>query len=54
MYLSIFQTVINGSDHKPQLKLVNLVAGQYVFKLKVTDAEGYSSTDTVTLTVNPG
>ncbi|XP_062573171.1 dyslexia-associated protein KIAA0319-like protein isoform X1 [Saccostrea cucullata] len=43
--------VLNGSEHKAVLQLVNLVAGKYIFKLTVFDAEGLSSSDTAHLLV---
>ncbi|GFO01867.1 dyslexia-associated protein kiaa0319-like protein, partial [Plakobranchus ocellatus] len=45
-------TVVNNSDHKAVLQLVNLVAGQYLFTLTVEDAEGLTSKDTASLVVN--
>ncbi|CAG5134556.1 unnamed protein product, partial [Candidula unifasciata] len=45
-------TVVNNSDHQAVLQLVNLVAGQYLFTLTVEDAEGLSTSDTATITVN--
>lgn len=44
--------MVNSSDHKAVLQLVNLVAGQYLFTLTVEDAEGLSSSDTATIVVN--
>jgi len=35
-------------------QLGDVVAGQYVFKLKVEDEQGVSSEDTATVIVNPG
>ncbi|XP_026472813.1 dyslexia-associated protein KIAA0319-like protein [Ctenocephalides felis] len=35
------------------LKLTDLVAGRYVFKLKVTDAQGLSSEDAVSVIIHP-
>lgn len=49
-----FQDVLNGSDHEAVLQLVNLVAGKYIFKLTVFDAEGLSSSDTANLHVKEG
>ncbi|XP_059152697.1 dyslexia-associated protein KIAA0319-like [Physella acuta] len=45
-------TVVNNSDHKAVLQLVNLVAGQYQFTLTVEDAEGLQSSDSATVIVN--
>ncbi len=45
---------MNNSDHSAILQLTNLVAGRYVFVLKVLDADGLSNTDTAPLIVNPG
>jgi len=35
-------------------QLNDVVAGQYVFKLRVEDEQGLSSEDTATVIVNPG
>lgn len=43
--------VLNGSDHGAVLQLINLVAGKYIFRLTVFDAEGLSSSDTANLHV---
>ncbi|XP_053323635.1 dyslexia-associated protein KIAA0319 homolog [Spea bombifrons] len=43
--------VLQSSDHEPVLQLTNLVEGIYLFHLKVTDARGYSDTDTATVEV---
>ncbi|XP_060065964.1 dyslexia-associated protein KIAA0319-like protein [Ylistrum balloti] len=43
--------VLNGSDHQAVLQLTNLVAGRYIFTLKVTDEEGLESTDSASLVV---
>lgn len=48
------QDVLNGSDHGAVLQLVNLVAGKYIFRLTVFDAEGLSSSDTANLHVKEG
>ncbi|KAH9492598.1 hypothetical protein Btru_024031, partial [Bulinus truncatus] len=45
-------TVVNNSDHKAVLQLVNLVAGQYLFTLTVEDADGQQSSDSSTIIVN--
>lgn len=36
------------------LQLTDVVAGRYVFRLKVTDDQGLSSEDTVSVIVKPG
>ncbi|XP_021367738.1 dyslexia-associated protein KIAA0319-like protein isoform X2 [Mizuhopecten yessoensis] len=43
--------VLNGSDHQAVLQLTNLVAGRYIFTLKVTDEEGLESSDSASLVV---
>ena len=50
----IFQDVLNHSDHKAILKLVNLVEGVYTFELNVEDNRGLKSTDKVVLSVKQG
>ncbi|KAK6959714.1 dyslexia-associated protein kiaa0319-like protein [Biomphalaria glabrata] len=44
--------VVNNSDHKAVLQLVNLVAGQYLFTLTVEDADGQQNTDSATVIIN--
>lgn len=34
-------------------KITNIVAGRYVFKLTVTDAQGLTSSDSVSVIVHP-
>ncbi|XP_058449707.1 dyslexia-associated protein KIAA0319-like protein [Malaya genurostris] len=46
-------TIVDDSDHKPVLILTNIVPGRYVFKLTVTDGQGLSGTDTVSVIVHP-
>lgn len=46
--------MLNGSDHGAVLQLVNLVAGKYIFRLTVFDAEGLSNSDTANLHVKEG
>lgn len=36
------------------LQLTDIVPGRYVFRLKVTDDQGLSSEDTVSVIVKPG
>ena len=45
--------VLDQSDRSSILKLANLLSGQYVFKLTVTDKQGERSSDTVKLAVKP-
>ncbi|XP_073728419.1 dyslexia-associated protein KIAA0319 isoform X1 [Misgurnus anguillicaudatus] len=45
--------VLYGSDHEAFLYLANLVEGTYLFQLRVTDAQGRSSTATATIEVRP-
>ncbi|XP_053692975.1 dyslexia-associated protein KIAA0319-like protein [Sabethes cyaneus] len=46
-------TIVDDSDHKPVLILTNIVPGRYVFKLTVTDGQGLSGIDTVSVIVHP-
>uniref|UniRef100_A0A1B0CQZ9 Serine-type protease inhibitor n=1 Tax=Lutzomyia longipalpis TaxID=7200 RepID=A0A1B0CQZ9_LUTLO len=46
-------TVIGNTDHEPVLMVTDLVAGRYVFRLTVTDDQGLSSSDTVSVIVRP-
>ncbi|XP_055595253.1 dyslexia-associated protein KIAA0319-like protein [Uranotaenia lowii] len=46
-------TIIDGSDTKPVLMVTNIVPGRYVFKLTVSDGQGLSGTDTVSIIVHP-
>ncbi|XP_055539334.1 dyslexia-associated protein KIAA0319-like protein [Wyeomyia smithii] len=46
-------TIVDKSDRKPVLILTNIVPGRYVFKLTVTDGQGLSGTDTVSVIVHP-
>ncbi|XP_064651810.1 dyslexia-associated protein KIAA0319-like protein isoform X2 [Lineus longissimus] len=43
--------IANGSDHQPILQVTNIVAGRYVFILKVTDADGLNNIDTASIIV---
>ncbi|KAG7232852.1 hypothetical protein INR49_007275 [Caranx melampygus] len=45
--------VLYGSDTQASLYLANLVEGTYLFQLRVTDAQGRSSTATATVEVRP-
>ncbi|XP_008297212.1 dyslexia-associated protein KIAA0319 [Stegastes partitus] len=45
--------VLYGSDSEASLYLTNLVEGTYLFQLKVTDAQGRSSSATATVEVRP-
>ncbi|CAB3383148.1 Hypothetical predicted protein [Cloeon dipterum] len=45
--------VLDNSDSSPVLMLSGLIAGQYVFKLRVEDEQGLSSEDQTTVMVNP-
>ncbi|XP_062986522.1 dyslexia-associated protein KIAA0319 homolog [Elgaria multicarinata webbii] len=45
--------VICGSDHEAVLQLANLVEGNYIFHLKVTDGKGDSDIDTAFVEVRP-
>ncbi|XP_069349132.1 dyslexia-associated protein KIAA0319 homolog isoform X3 [Eulemur rufifrons] len=45
--------VIDGSDRGAALQLTNLVEGVYTFRLRVTDSQGASDTDTATVEVQP-
>ncbi|XP_045774500.1 dyslexia-associated protein KIAA0319 [Maniola jurtina] len=46
-------TVILHSDTQPVLMLTNIEAGRYVFELTVTDDQGESNRDTVSVQVKP-
>lgn len=48
------QDVLYDSDTQASLYLSNLVEGTYLFQLRVTDAQGRSSTATATVEVRPG
>lgn len=43
--------VIGNSDHEPVLQLTNIVAGQYTYKLTVSDEQGLTGSEKVTITV---
>ncbi|XP_008555762.1 dyslexia-associated protein KIAA0319-like protein [Microplitis demolitor] len=43
--------LIDGTNHSPILMVTDVVPGRYVFKLKVTDDQGLSSEDTVSVIV---
>ncbi|XP_072536186.1 dyslexia-associated protein KIAA0319 [Salminus brasiliensis] len=45
--------ILYGSDREDSLYLANLVEGTYLFRLRVTDALGRSSTATATVEVRP-
>ncbi|XP_032318478.1 dyslexia-associated protein KIAA0319 homolog isoform X1 [Camelus ferus] len=45
--------VIDDSDRSAALQLTNLVEGVYTFRLRVTDSQGASDTDTTTVEVRP-
>ncbi|KAL0275001.1 UNVERIFIED_CONTAM: hypothetical protein PYX00_002996 [Menopon gallinae] len=45
--------VISDSDKTPILMLTDLIPGRYVFRLKVTDGQGLSDEDTVSIIVKP-
>ena len=47
-------TIVEGTDKSPVLMVTDIVPGRYVFKLKVTDEQGLSSEDTVSVNVKPG
>uniref|UniRef100_A0A8C3A630 KIAA0319 n=1 Tax=Cyclopterus lumpus TaxID=8103 RepID=A0A8C3A630_CYCLU len=46
--------VLYASETRASLYLANLVEGTYLFQLRVTDAQGRSSTATATVEVRPG
>ncbi|XP_059616383.1 dyslexia-associated protein KIAA0319-like protein [Phlebotomus argentipes] len=46
-------TIIGNTDHEAVLMVTDLVAGRYVFRLTVTDEQGLSSSDTVSVIVRP-
>lgn len=43
--------VIGNSDREPVLQLTNIVAGQYIYKLTVSDDQGLTGSEKVTITV---
>ncbi|KAK6629603.1 hypothetical protein RUM43_003420 [Polyplax serrata] len=45
--------IIGDSDKTPVLQLTDLIPGRYVFKLKVSDGQGLSGEDTVSIIVKP-
>ncbi|KAF5905715.1 dyslexia-associated protein, partial [Clarias magur] len=45
--------ILFGSEHEASLYLANLVEGTYLFQLRVSDAQGRSSTATATVEVRP-
>ncbi|XP_054266272.1 dyslexia-associated protein KIAA0319-like [Macrosteles quadrilineatus] len=46
-------TIIAGTDTSPTLMLTNVVAGRYLFRLRVTDEQGEWDEDTVSVIVKP-
>ena len=48
------QDIVFETDHQAALQLTNIISGRYKFILEVTDEEGLSSTDVVSLIVRPG
>ncbi|XP_032664375.1 dyslexia-associated protein KIAA0319-like protein [Odontomachus brunneus] len=46
-------TIVQDTDKSPVLMLTDVIAGRYVFRLKVTDDQGLSSEDTVSVIVKP-
>ncbi|XP_046672633.1 dyslexia-associated protein KIAA0319 [Homalodisca vitripennis] len=46
-------SIIAGTDTSPVLMLTNVVAGRYLFRLKVTDDQGEWDEDTVSVIVKP-
>lgn len=49
--LKHFLTFLNSILYS--LQLTNIVAGRYIFKLTVTDGQGLSNSDTVSIIVHP-
>ncbi|XP_033227932.1 dyslexia-associated protein KIAA0319-like protein isoform X2 [Belonocnema kinseyi] len=47
-------SIVEGTDKSPVLMLTDIVPGRYVFKLKVTDDDGLTNEDTVSVIVKPG
>lgn len=43
--------VIGSSDREPVLQITNIVAGQYTYKLTVSDEQGLTGSEKVTVTV---
>uniref|UniRef100_A0A8D8HIY1 Dyslexia-associated protein KIAA0319-like protein n=1 Tax=Culex pipiens TaxID=7175 RepID=A0A8D8HIY1_CULPI len=46
-------SIVDNTDKRPVLILTNIVPGRYVFKLTVTDGQGLSGSDTVSVIVHP-
>ncbi|XP_023702907.1 dyslexia-associated protein KIAA0319-like protein isoform X3 [Cryptotermes secundus] len=46
-----FGRVIDDSDHSPVLMLTDVIPGRYVFRLRVTDEQGATEEDTVSVIV---
>ncbi|KAG7209539.1 hypothetical protein KM043_015619 [Ampulex compressa] len=46
-------TIVQDTDKSPILMLTDIVPGRYVFRLKVTDDQGLSNEDTVSVIVKP-
>lgn len=46
-------SIVGQTDHEPVLIITNIVAGRYIFKLTVTDGQGLSHSDTVSIIVHP-
>lgn len=46
-------TIVQDTDKSPILMLTDIIPGRYVFRLKVTDDQGLSNEDTVSVIVKP-
>lgn len=45
--------IIGNTNHESVLMITNVVAGRYLFRLTVTDAQGLTGSDTVSIIVHP-
>lgn len=48
-----FGDIVGNSSFAPILRLTNVISGRYLFKLTVTDGQGLSSSDVMSLIVKP-
>ncbi|XP_054007146.1 dyslexia-associated protein KIAA0319 isoform X1 [Hylaeus anthracinus] len=49
----VIGTIVRDTDKSPILMLTDIIPGRYLFRLKVTDDQGLSSEDTVSVIVKP-
>jgi hypothetical protein len=48
-----FGDILDNSSYSPVLRLTNLIAGRYLFKLTVADNQGAQASEVVSLIVKP-